>query len=649
VAALAEAVDANARTGSDQPALAQLDAEARRWVTALARDLRARAPGRTLVVVGERQPPEAQVLSLAINAALGNLGHSLQWTEQACSDHQSDQTLAELTREMHAGAVESLLILEANPSYDAPPDSAWKEAMARVKHSAYCGLYFNETASACQWFGPLSHAFETWADARAYDGTLTYAQPLIHRLHDSKSASEVLALVGGLPAADDLTRLRVRYGASRGEDITLDSSAAERHEREDPRVRASWEEMLALGFEPGSAFPSLAPGLRQDAVQAARSRILTSAPAAGLEINLLPSPTLHDGRFSNVSWLLELPDPIMKLTWDNAAIMSPATAERLGIEGPRSELEHGMIELAHGGRAVKVPAMIVPGHADESISLWLGYGREGEERLARGVGVNAYPLRSASAPAFAAPLAVRVLPEHRALAITQPHHDMHDRPLALATTLEAYRQDPGFTKEHKGHVWTLLPEYELAGPQWAMSIDLSICTGCSACMVACQAENNLPVVGKPQVLKSRAMHWLRIDTYYARQGDRPAVIHQPMMCQHCEKAPCEYVCPVNATVHSTDGLNEMVYNRCIGTRFCSNNCPYKVRRFNWFNWYVHQDANQGQVELQRNPDVSVRERGVMEKCTYCVQRIRRAEIAARIERREIRPGEVVTACQQACP
>jgi molybdopterin-containing oxidoreductase family iron-sulfur binding subunit len=314
----------------------------------------------------------------------------------------------------------------------------------------------------------------------------------------------------------------------------------------------------------------------------------------------------------------------------------------------RSE-PHPVVEIARAGRSVRGPVVVLDGHADDAISVWLGYGRAGEEKLAAGVGFDAYPLRTREAPNFADGASVKLRPERYSLAFTQLEQDMHERPLAFTTTLAHYRAHPDFTAEHKRPLPSILPEYRFEGPAWAMSIDLTICTGCSACVVACQAENNVLVVGKDQVRRGRSMHWLRVDSYRVGSPKNGRYVHQPMMCQHCGDAPCEYVCPVNATVHSPDGLNEMVYNRCIGTRFCSNNCPYKVRRFNWFDWSVHEPANQGPVELQRNPEVSVRERGVMEKCTYCVQRIRAAEIGARIERREIREGEVVTACAQACP
>ncbi|HKU44532.1 MAG TPA: 4Fe-4S dicluster domain-containing protein, partial [Polyangiales bacterium] len=379
-------------------------------------------------------------------------------------------------------------------------------------------------------------------------------------------------------------------------------------------------------------------------------RVAAGTRPEPIELNLLPSPTLHDGRFANVAWLLELPEPITKLTWDNAALISAATARRLGITEQASleSSSHPVLEIRHAERVLRVPALIAPGHADDVVSVWLGYGRQGDERLARNVGVDAYRMRTLNAPSFVSGAQLTALDERLPLAITQQQRDQHGRALALSTTLENYRAHPDFTHEHKAALPSLLGPTRGTGPQWAMTIDLGTCTGCSACVVACQAENNVLVVGKEQVRRGRVMHWLRIDSYYAAQGGEDKLVHQPMLCQHCEKAPCEYVCPVNATEHSPDGLNEMVYNRCIGTRFCSNNCPYKVRRFNWFDWGQHEAANRGRVELQRNPEVTVRERGVMEKCTYCVQRIRAEEIAARSENRPMAPGAVLTACQQAC-
>jgi Fe-S-cluster-containing dehydrogenase component len=626
-----------------------LDSAERKFIEALAKDLRARPSGRTLIVPGSRQPSEVHVLAHAMNAALGNLEQTVGFTDSALPVGEGAQSISSLVAEMRGGRVELLVILGGNPAYDAPADLEFADALKGVAQSVYLGPYQNETAKVAKWFGPELHPFEQWSDGRAYDGTLSIAQPLIRPLRSGKSATDLLAAVAQLPAAGDYARLRAAFGAEHGEHIDLARSEPERVLQEDPAVRARWQEVVATGFVRESAFVVKAVAPRSSAVEQATAVIARSARSNGLELNLIASPTLHDGRFSNVSWLLELPEPITKLTWDNAALVSPATAARLGLGAeaePTGEAQP-MVEIARAGRVMRIPVLIEPHHADDSVTVWLGYGRQGRERLARGVGTNAYELRTKDAPWFG-PAQLTLLTEHHPLAITQRERDQHGRPLALVATLAQYRAEPEFTAELKAPLPSLLASTRGSGPQWAMTIDLSSCTGCSSCVVACQAENNVLVVGKEQVRRGREMHWLRIDTYYdAERGKR--IVHQPMLCQHCEKAPCEYVCPVNATVHSPDGLNEMVYNRCVGTRFCSNNCPYKVRRFNWFDWNEKRDENRGQVELQRNPEVTVRERGVMEKCTYCVQRIRGAEIAARKERRAIATGNVMTACQQACP
>jgi Fe-S-cluster-containing dehydrogenase component len=655
VAAIAAALLA-ARTGPDdpnRPALdrftATLDAHEKHFVRALAADLGHAAPGRSLVLAGPRQPLSVHVLAYALNGALGNLGKTLSFAEQAVPEDAGDRDLAALVRDMHAGRVAMLLVLGGNPSYDAPADLDFAGAVRGVAESAYLGPYVNETAASVTWFGPLSHPLESWGDGRAYDGTLSIAQPLIRPLRQGRTVTELLGLLSGRRPVDDFAQLRVRFGQRYGENTTLDQSAAERIAGQEQEVEARWEAMLVEGFERETAFEPRVPSTRPEAVAAALDALGKASAPAGIELDFLLSPTLHDGRFANVSWLLELPAPVIKLTWDNALFMSPATAKELGIPRVSREEPHPMVEISRAGRRVRAPAVVLPAHADGAVSIWLGYGRRGEERLARDAGFDVYPLRTLDAMYYGGALRLKKLDDTYPLAFRQIETDMHDRPLALSSTLAHYREHPDFTAEHKRPLPSAMPEYRLPGPQWAMSIDLSMCIGCSACELACQAENNLLVVGKEQVLKSRDMHWLRIDSYESGPAERGRIVHQPMLCQHCEDAPCEYVCPVNATVHSPDGLNEMVYNRCVGTRFCSNNCPYKVRRFNWFDWNVHERANQGEIELQRNPEVTVRARGVMEKCTYCVQRIRAAEIQSRVEGREILADEVVTACQEACP
>jgi molybdopterin-containing oxidoreductase family iron-sulfur binding subunit len=366
-----------------------------------------------------------------------------------------------------------------------------------------------------------------------------------------------------------------------------------------------------------------------------------ASPAQGLEIVFRPDPTIWDGRFANNGWLQELPKPQTKLTWDSIAMFSPATAARLSIEAQDA------VELKFAGRTVTAPAWIKPGHADESVTVYLGYGRKRVGRVGTGVGFNAYAIRPFNTPNFGAGLEVRKTGARWTLADTQNHSSMENRDLIRVGTLTEFQANPAFAQKEKDKPsGSLYPQPSHEGYQWGMAIDLSSCTGCNSCVIACQAENNIPVVGKNEVLAGRAMHWIRVDRYYEGDVHDPSVYYEPIPCMHCEYAPCEPVCPVAATVHSADGLNQMVYNRCVGTRYCSNNCPYKVRRF---NFRLYSDWNTPSFFAMRNPDVTVRSRGVMEKCTYCVQRINAAKIESEKEDRPIRDGEVITACQQACP
>jgi molybdopterin-containing oxidoreductase family iron-sulfur binding subunit len=604
--------------------------EDRPLMAAIARDL-ARHAGAALVIAGEWQSPETHALAHLCNAMLRSESLVDLLDPTPVSLGAREQDLASLAREIDAGGVDTLVILEGNPAYTAPADLDFGRRIASVASSAYLGAYENETAAVSEWFVPARHALESWGDARAHDGTISLVQALIEPLHEGASPPEVLAALAGDLHPDARALLRAHW-----------------HERVAGRdFEAFWQDTLKLGLVAGSRSPALSIPLQAGSLLPALAA--KAPPPPGIEVALRPDSRVHDGRFANNAWLQELPKPLTKLTWDNAALMSPALAARLGVG------DEDRVRLALGGRSVEAPVLIAPGHADEAVTLHLGYGRTGSEAVARGVGVDAYRLRTSTAPAGAIGLEITRLggPKHP-LARTQTHWSTEGRPLALRATAEEYVKNPDFTAEQRGPVLSLLrpqPGSGAGGPtQWAMTIDLSICTGCGACEQACQAENNIFVVGKEGILQSREMHWLRIDAYYDGPPDTPRVIHEPMLCQHCEHAPCEYVCPVNATVHSPDGLNEMVYNRCVGTRFCSNNCPYKVRRFNWFDWEDHEPANQGLVRLQRNPEVTVRQRGVMEKCTFCVQRLRATEIRAKIDgNRPIREGEVTTACAQACP
>ncbi len=593
------------------------------WARAAAADLAA-PRGAGVLVVGERQPAHVHALAQALNQALGNVGRTVWLTATPLVDAPGAvQPLDALASELRAGRVQALVMLGANPVHTAPPDLGLAEALNRASLSVYHGLYRDETARAAGWFVPAAHFLESWGDGRAYDGTASLVQPLIKPLWGGWTEAQLLAALlpgtgtaGAPPDAHAL--LREAWRAQLADE-------------------AAWEMALRKGVVEGTAFPPETVGGAAPWVPPAPR----AATSPGLAVEFRPSPAVHDGRFAENAWLQELPDPITKLTWGNAALLSPATAARLGL----ATGDVATLELR--GRAVDAPVFVLPGQADDTVTLPLGYGRRAGEGIAAGVGFDAYALRGHALPFADTGLVVRKTGRREELASTQAHWSLHGRPIVLAATLDEYRADPRFARAQQGPTPSLYDAYRYAGgSQWAMVIDTSICTGCSACVVACQAENNVPVVGKADVLKHREMHWLRVDRYFAGDPGGPRLVMQPMLCQHCEHAPCEYVCPVEATVHSPEGLNEMVYNRCVGTRFCSNNCPYKVRRFNWFNY------NKGLSEtekLGKNPDVTVRARGVMEKCSFCVQRIERAEIQAGVEGRALRPGEVVTACQQACP
>ncbi len=592
------------------------------WARAVARDL-AHHQGASVVMPGEQQPPAVHALAHAMNQYLANVGRTVVHTEPVEAE-PTDQaaSLDELVRAMDAGAVELLVILGANPVLTAPADLRFGDRLQRVPLRVQLSLYDDETTALCHWHVPEAHYLESWGDVRAYDGTASIIQPLIAPLYGGKTAHELLAALAG---ADRPTHDLVREtwkGQHPGADF-----------------EEFWRSALHDGIVPGTALRPRRLALRGAGVPAP-----AAAPAGGaLEIVFRPDPYVHDGRFANNGWLQELPKPITKLTWDNAALLAPATAERLGIAN------EDVVELRYRDRTVQAPIWIIPGHAADSVTVHLGYGRARGGRVANGAGFDAYRLRTAEAPHFAIGLTMRKTDERYRLATTQNHQTMEGRPIVRTMSLETYRAHPDFAREmaeEPPHALSLYPERALEGYAWGMAIDLGACIGCNACAVACQAENNIAVVGKTEVTRGHHMNWIRIDRYYAGDLDDPGILHQPVPCMHCENAPCEVVCPVNATVHDREGLNVQVYNRCVGTRYCSNNCPYKVRRFNFF---LYSDWTTESLRLARNPEVTVRSRGVMEKCTYCVQRINRARIQAEKEDRPIRDGEIQTACQQACP
>lgn len=600
--------------------------ERKAWLRSVALEL-LEHPDQSAIVIGDRQPAVCHALVHGIHAALGALGKRVTLSEPALLAPMGSRSLSDLAQAIDAKQVGSLVVLDANPVYSAAPDLQLAERISRVPWSLCVGSYLNETAEACAWFAPASHYLESWGDGRAWDGTLSFTQPLIRPMYETKSVPEVLAMLAGIRNPQGLTLLKQSFRARPGE--------GER--------AARLEAALAAGFIPNTE-SSAEPRLMRES-EALRRALEAHRPAVrsdALELAIAASPSLQDGRRASNGWLQELPHPITKLTWGNAVMMSPGTASRLSIA------DGHVLALKTTAGSVEAPALIVEGHADGALTLEAGYGRFSvSEPLSDGLGANAFALATAEQATILEAVKVTRTGSIAALARTQEHFDDEGRKIAQAASLARFRAHPEEIQEARPQLPSLLGKGPEIGLQWAMTIDLTICTGCSSCVVACQAENNVPVVGREGVLQNRTMHWIRLDTYrlHGEAGEGAGFVHQPMLCQHCESAPCEYVCPVFATTHSPDGLNEMVYNRCIGTRFCSNNCPYKVRRFNWFNY----TSSSGTLSLQRNPQVTVRERGVMEKCTYCVQRIRAAEIKARMAQRSIRPGEVTTACQDACP
>jgi molybdopterin-containing oxidoreductase family iron-sulfur binding subunit len=603
------------------------------WMKGLAADLK-QAGGSALVLAGAHLPPAVHAAVLAINSHLGAIGTTITLHAPADTLRSRGEDLAPLTADMKAGRVKVLLVLGSNPAYAAPGDLGFAEAMGQVPTVIHLGSHRDETGTKAAWHIPEAHFLESWSDARAVGGTLSVVQPLIAPLHGGRTAAELLALLeaGEPAAAHDL--VRATWAGILGPD-PLD---------------ARWKQVLYDGVLAGSALPAVAPPVKPGIPPA-----LAGAAEAeeDLEVVFHPGASVHDGRFANVAWLQELPDPVTKLTWDNAAWLSPATARALGMR------TGDMIRLTTAGGSLEIPALEVPGQADGSASVALGYGRRAAGRVGDGVGFDTYKMRGASAP-WIAPARAERTGGTWALATTQDHwsidsigqegRDARVPVLLRSATLEKYREHPGFAREEFEHpaLESIYPDHPYeSSPQWGMTIDLSTCNGCNACVIACQSENNIPVVGKEQVMRGREMHWIRVDRYYAGDPENPDhMAFQPVTCQHCENAPCEQVCPVGATVHDHEGLNAMVYNRCIGTRYCSNNCAYKVRRFNYFN--LTKDTPE-LLKMAANPDVTVRSRGVMEKCTFCTQRIQAAKIQAKAQGHPLPSNEPQTACQQACP
>lgn len=657
------------------------------WVRECARDLLAHK-GRALVAVGANQPVSVQLIGLAVNEALGALGQTFNLISGPVAPAAS---LADVASKIKAGQVQTLIILGANPVYNAPADLNWASLQKKVPNVIHHGLYVDETAVASGWHVPAAHYLESWGDAWAADGSYLSIQPMILPLFGGISQIDLLAKAAGLPMPEGPEQVRQTFS-------TLPNRPAGNED-------AAWNRLLHDGSLPatvpavwvvtGPSLQTASMVMVADAVGPIRANIMA---ADEFEVVFAADYSVEDGRYNNNGWMQEFPDPVTKLTWENAALISPSTAKKLGIASPSQQgtVMGSIVRISVNGAQIQAPVLVVPGCADHSITLPLGYGRSVTGRVGEGSGFNAYPLRTSTTPGYAtgAKVEVRQVLAHQ-FAVTQDHHSMEGRAIVREAPVETFRKDPHVFDNMgiDGHIppnVSFYPNPGMDAPhQWAMTVDLSMCTGCNACVVACQAENNIPIVGKEQVKKGREMHWIRIDRYFSSENaydqdkgelpDDAEMLIQPVACMQCENAPCETVCPVNATVHNEEGLNVMAYNRCIGTRYCANNCPYKVRRFNWFDFnqrpidYAEGDTKvmgietgklyQGPLQpkgspdtlrMQKNPNVTVRMRGVMEKCTFCVQRLESAKIEAKIKAGPspditIPTDSVQTACQQACP
>jgi molybdopterin-containing oxidoreductase family iron-sulfur binding subunit len=596
----------------------------RRWIEAAAADLQQHR-GAALVLAGEAQPPAVHALAHAMNTVLDGAGRSVDYVEPVINrGAASTASIADLTTAMRQGQVSLLLMLDCNPLWDAPAGLGFADALGRVACSVHLGLYADETAAASRWHIPQAHPLESWSDLRAYDGSISLQQPLVEPLYQGRTAHEVLAV------------LQQRIGAS-SHQLLQDYWRSQVPQDFD----TFWGEALRRGLVPDSQPRPRKPGLRRQAVIEAAAAL--PPPGDGLELVFRPDPTVWDGRYANSGWLQELPKPASQLTWSNPLLIGDALARRLGLS------DGDEVRLQLDGEEVLAPVWISRAQAPQCITAFLGYGRERAGRIGSGLGFDAYRLRRSQGLWFASGPQLQATGRRHSLAATQRHFDMEGREPVRQATLAEFAADPAVIRRsprEDGPFPSLYAERPAGEYAWAMHIDLNACTGCKVCTIACQAENNIPVVGAEQVRLGRAMHWIRVDAYDDEQTGMPQRLHQPVPCMHCEHAPCELVCPVGATVHDSEGLNLQVYNRCVGTRFCSNNCPYKVRRFNFLQYAdIHTESLKG----LRNPQVTVRNRGVMEKCTYCVQRIRAAELSAEKQNRRIGDGEVQTACEAACP
>ncbi|PKK83139.1 MAG: molybdopterin oxidoreductase [candidate division Zixibacteria bacterium HGW-Zixibacteria-1] len=620
--AIAEALR---KRGLNIPGSAEYDGSDfnKEWIEALADDLYS-AKGRSLIVAGSRQPIWVHKQVIILNDALGNIGQTVTYRNTDDALLPDMGVLKTVTERLKSGAISTIIIFGGNPVYNAPADSDFASVLSKCENSVHFSEYMDETSKLTKWHIPRAHFLESWGDARAVDGTLSVIQPMIEPLYDAPVDSEIYAL---LATGRD----------QRGYDIIRETWQSYLKGGD---FEKRWRKVLHDGLLADSALPDEIIKLSAAAIEPPKPEKELSKD--NLELNFYPSK-IYDGRFANNGWLQELPDPINKLTWGNAALLSTKTAAEL-------ELANGdMVNIETDSAKLEIPVWISPGQANYTVAVALGYGRNGIGKVADGVGANTYTLRNSNNSSFYRGVKLVKTGAVIEMAGTQDHGSMHGRPIVREAVLDEYRGHPEFAAEMVEHppLDSIYPEHDYGhGYQWGMVIDLNACIGCSACTIACQSENNIPIVGKLQVSKGREMHWIRNDRYFVGDEDDPQIVHMPVACQQCENAPCESVCPVAATVHDKEGLNNMTYNRCIGTRYCSNNCPYKVRRFNFFNYTGKYSET---IKMAQNPDVTVRSRGVMEKCTFCTQRINRAKIRAKQEGRTVRDGEIMTACEQACP
>ncbi len=598
--------------------------ETAEWLNVIAEDLR-QSKGRCVVLPGEYQPESVHLAAFAINKSLGNIGKTVNLVEGV--EPEGTQSIENLTDDLNSGRVEVLLILGPNPVYTAPVSLAFADAIRKARLVVRLGAFNDETARLSHWQIPESHYLETWSDSRAFNGVATIQQPLLEPLYQSKSAHEVLAILLGRPDQSSHDTVK-NYWETQAKNTDFDTF---------------WKTSLHNGVVAGTA----AAKLGAHTLPKLSLPVLSGTSPESMEVVFRPDPTIGDGAYSNNAWLQELPKPQSKMTWDNVISISPRAASDLKVA------MGDVLRLTVNGKQVEGPTWILPGHAPNSVTVTFGYGREISGKVGTKIGYNAYAIQMAAQPFVTTNGALAKTGKTYRLANVQETQTMAGRDPVRSLDLAEFLKHPDFPTEEaenkpQPEAKTLYyPEqFPYTGYKWGMAIDLNICTGCTACVIACQSENNIAVVGKDQVARGRHMHWIRVDRYYSGSMDEPKIHNQPVPCMHCENAPCEVVCPVGATVHSNEGINQMVYNRCVGTRYCSNNCPYKVRRF---NFYLYSDWQTPSLYGVRNPDVTVRSRGVMEKCSYCIQRIQETKIRTEKEGRSIRDGEIRTACQQVCP